>query len=473
MRKNLKRKFAFLIMLIMLFSVSTNQVNKEKITIYATVEEEDHYYSQKGWTYNGKTLTSMCYITSYAMILRNMGKDVNPVDVYIANGCSNYVVHSKIASAYNVNTSETSSINSKSVKEKQEFIKELLKKYPQGIIVGGSYGSGTHYIVAKKVVDDEILFDDPAIGCCVPISKVYKHTWETLDMYRIIKDVSIKPTATIKPTSSAELTVTTKPSTNPAKTTKPTTTVKPTTKPVTTIKPTSTIKPTIKPTITAKPTTKLVETITPIITVKPADTSIPSSAITSNVKNPLNKYKVPTRTIYYKKKNMTGEDVKWVELAFKTLKYSITIDGKYTTKDKNIVKKYQKKKGLPPDGYFGKNTRQKVLSDLEIALTKVNQVTGLSIKKGTTSSSISVASNSSNYQVTANWKKVTDADGYQLVYSSKKDFSEKKSITKTGKSAVIKNLKDGTKYYIKVRAYKIVHNTKVYGTYSSVKTVKL
>lgn len=78
----------------------------------------------------------MCYITSYAMILRNMGKDVNPVDVYIANGCSNYVVHSKIASAYNVSTSETGNINSKSVKEKQTFIKELLEKYPQGVIVG-------------------------------------------------------------------------------------------------------------------------------------------------------------------------------------------------------------------------------------------------------------------------------------------------------------------------------------------------
>ena len=194
--------------------------------------------------------------------------------------------------------------------------------------------------------------------------------------------------------------------------------------------------------------------------------------VVSSVKNPLNKYQVPTRTIYYdKKKNMTGEDVKWVELALKTLKYSISVDGKYTTKDRDIVKKYQKKKGLSPDGYFGKDTRKKVISDLEIALTKVNQVTGLSIKKGSNASSSSLP-NSANYQVTASWKKVTDADGYQLIYSSKKDFSEKKTVTKTGKSTVIKNLKEGTKYYIKVRAYKIVNNTKVYGTYSSVKTVK-
>ena len=98
MRRNMKRKFAFLIMLIMLFSVLVNQTNNGAVTVYAA-QEDEHYYSQKGWSYNGKTLTSLCYITSYAMILKNMGKDVNPVDVYVANGYSNYVVHSKIASA--------------------------------------------------------------------------------------------------------------------------------------------------------------------------------------------------------------------------------------------------------------------------------------------------------------------------------------------------------------------------------------
>lgn len=465
MKKTEKRIWAAFMLFIMIFTTTIYQPNHTITTVYAEEETDDHYYSQKGWNYNGKTLTSMCYITSYAMILRNMGKDVDPVDVYIANGCSNYVVHSKIASAYNVNVSETGDISGKTVKEKQEFVKNLLEKYPQGIIVGGSYGSGTHYIVAKKVVEDEILFDDPAIGCCVPVSNIYKHTWQTLDMYRVIKDVSAKPTTT--PTVD-ESTATVKPTVTPNVSVKPTATVKTTAtpkvtiKPTTTINPTATTKPTIKPVADAKPT------VTPLSTRQPdiSESAVPSSTVAPATKNPLKKYKVPTRTIYYKKKNMTGTDVKWVELAMKTLKYSISVDGKYTQKDKEIVQKYQKKKGLSPDGYFGKDTRKKVISDLEIALTKVSQVKGLSVKKDSTTSVVTTKSNSSTYQVIANWNKVTNADGYQLVYSDKKNFAGKKTITKTGKSTIIKNLKKGTKYYIKVRAYKTVNDTKVYGSYS-------
>lgn len=504
MKKTGKRNWAFFLLLIMIFTITIYQPNHIIETVYAE-EEDDHYYSQKGWTYNGKTLTSMCYITSYAMILRNMGKDVDPVDVYVANGCSNYVVHSKIASAYNVNVSETGDISGKSVKEKQEFVKNLLEKYPQGIIVGGSYGSGTHYIVVKKVVDDEILFDDPAIGCCVSVTDVYKHTWQTLDMYRVIKDVSAKPTVTptatddenittIKPTATPKVSVkpttTVKPKATPKASVKPTTTVKPTATPKASVKPTTTVKPTAEPKVSVKPSTTVKPTATPKNTTKPAvdvkqtatphptkqpdisESAVPSSTIAPSAKNPLKKYKVPTRTIYYKKKNMTGTDVKWVELAMKTLKYSISVDGKYTQKDKEIVQKYQKKKGLSPDGYFGKDTRKKVISDLEIALTKVNQVKGLSVKKATSVSVTTSKSNTSTYQVIANWNKVTNADGYQLVYSDKKNFAGKKTITKSGKSATIKNLKKGTKYYIKVRAYKTVNNTKVYGSYSNIKMVK-
>ena len=117
------------------FSVSNFDDNNK---IYAT--ESSHWYSQKGWTYNGKTLTSLCYITSYAMVLKSLGFDVNPVDVYVANGKTNYCYHSKIASYYGVDaTSEAGSLTSYTKKQKQDFIKGLLEKYPQGVIVGGDY----------------------------------------------------------------------------------------------------------------------------------------------------------------------------------------------------------------------------------------------------------------------------------------------------------------------------------------------
>ena len=71
-------------------------------------------------------------------------------------------------------------------------------------------------------------------------------------------------------------------------------------------------------------------------------------------------------------------------------------------------------------------------------------------------------------------KKVKEADGYQLVYSTKKSFKGSKKVTFTGTKKTIKNLKKGKTYYIKVRAYKIGKDEKkVYGKYSNIKKVLL
>ena len=45
----------------------------------------------------------------------------------------------------------------------------------------------------------------------------------------------------------------------------------------------------------------------------------------------------------------------------------------------------------------------------------------------------------------------------------------KKTIAKT----VTKKLSPGKKYYVKVRAYKTVGKTKLYGSYSSMKSVRV
>lgn len=438
MRKWSKRLFSLLMSIIMVCTAQTVLPDFNKEIAYAA--EESHWYTQKGWTYNGKSLTSMCYITSYAMILRSMGFDVDSVDVYVANGCSNYANHAKIASAYGVDaTSETGSMSSMSTADKQAFIKKLIEKYPQGVIVGGSYGSGTHYIVAKKVENDTIYFDDPAFatesaGCCITISGVYKHTWSTLTVYRVVKnktEATATPaaTATVKPTATPKVTATVKPTATPNATA--------------TVKPTATAEPTATPKVTATP------------------------VATSNV---LGKYKVPTRTIYKKTPVMTGEDVKWVEYALKKLGYSISVDGKYTAKDCTQVKKYQKKKKLSADGYVGKKTREKLISDVEIALTKVDKVAGLKLAKEGISTL--ATSESTTYQAIATWKKLEDVDGYVLVYSKKKNFSKTTKLTTSKNTLNIKKLKKGTKYYVKVRAYKKVNGQKVYGAYSSVKTLK-
>ncbi|MBQ9912646.1 MAG: fibronectin type III domain-containing protein [Clostridia bacterium] len=81
-------------------------------------------------------------------------------------------------------------------------------------------------------------------------------------------------------------------------------------------------------------------------------------------------------------------------------------------------------------------------------------------------------------QLTATWKTVSGATGYEVVYSTSKKFTKKTTKKVTIKKAktkktTIKKLKKGKKYYVKVRAYKTVDKTKIYGAYSAVKNIKV
>lgn len=77
---------------------------------------------------------------------------------------------------------------------------------------------------------------------------------------------------------------------------------------------------------------------------------------------------------------------------------------------------------------------------------------------------------------TVNWKAVTGASGYQVFYTTDKDFDyASKTTVKDAKatSKTIKNLKKGKKYYFKVKAYKVFGGKNVYGSISSTKSVKV
>lgn len=74
-------------------------------------------------------------------------------------------------------------------------------------------------------------------------------------------------------------------------------------------------------------------------------------------------------------------------------------------------------------------------------------------------------------QLTIKWKKNTKASGYQVVYSTNKKFTGKKTVrkAKTTTSYKVKGLKKGKKYYVKVRSYKTVNGKRIYGAYSTAK----
>lgn len=87
---------------------------------------------------------------------------------------------------------------------------------------------------------------------------------------------------------------------------------------------------------------------------------------------------------------------------------------------------------------------------------------------------ISVLKSSKAGQLAVNFGKITGAKGYETAYSTNKKFpasSTKKTVSASA-GAMLKKLKSGKKYYVRVRAYLLDSaGNKVYGSYSTVKSI--
>lgn len=104
--------------------------------------------------------------------------------------------------------------------------------------------------------------------------------------------------------------------------------------------------------------------------------------------------------------------------------------------------------------------------DREVVLNnevKPGKVTALKVKKTAGKKSI-----------TAKWKKVSGAKGYQIQYAlSKKKLKKGKKKNVQGTRVTIKKLKKRGTYYFRVRAYKSVGKGNVYGKWSAIKRIKI
>lgn len=90
--------------------------------------------------------------------------------------------------------------------------------------------------------------------------------------------------------------------------------------------------------------------------------------------------------------------------------------------------------------------------------------------------SITKSSSTKSRTAKLSWKEVNNAEGYQITYSTDKAFKKSKSLTVAKKgvtSATIKNLSRNKKYYFKLRAYRVLSDKKVFGSYSNLKTQKI
>ncbi len=84
--------------------------------------------------------------------------------------------------------------------------------------------------------------------------------------------------------------------------------------------------------------------------------------------------------------------------------------------------------------------------------------------------------NTGSGKVKVKWKWNAYADGYQIAYSQKKNFSSdhtgRKSASVFTESKTVSGLKKGKTYYIRVRAYQKSNGKKYYGSWSNVKKIK-
>lgn len=74
------------------------------------------------------------------------------------------------------------------------------------------------------------------------------------------------------------------------------------------------------------------------------------------------------------------------------------------------------------------------------------------------------------------WKRIKDATGYKIQYSTSKKFKKAKTVTVKGSKktkTTLKKLKKGKKYYVRIRAYKTINGKKYYSIWSKKKSVKI
>ena len=109
----------------------------------------------------------------------------------------------------------------------------------------------------------------------------------------------------------------------------------------------------------------------------------------------------------------------------------------------------------------------KALTNAKAALEKKIVVAKAALKKKIVVAKASARLKAGKKKVTVKIKK-NAVSGYQIKYAANKKFknAKKKNTTKT--TYTIKSLKSKKKYYVKVRAYKVVKGKKIYGSYSKV-----
>ena len=181
----------------------------------------------------------------------------------------------------------------------------------------------------------------------------------------------------------------------------------------------------------------------------------------------------------------TAEDGSGVSASCKiTVGYKITYKlGKGTNNSRNpeyyynekVNLKAASKKGYTFKGWYTDSKYTKKITTIAKSskknLTVYAKWEKVVVKKGTVKKVTAL----SGKKTKVNLQKVPGVDGYEIVYSTDKNFKKNvKKETVTGTSKILSKLTKGQTYYVKVRAYKKDSTgAKVYGSFGSAKKVKI
>lgn len=123
--------------------------------------------------------------------------------------------------------------------------------------------------------------------------------------------------------------------------------------------------------------------------------------------------------------------------------------------------------------------------ELPKVTTKPTQQNDITSTTTTTSSHTSVkkkkvkvtsTKNNSSRAITVKWEKISGVTGYQVQFSTKKNFKKitaSKYLSSSKSSMRCSGLKKKKTYYVRVRAYIISNGSKMYGSWSAKKKVKI
>ncbi len=145
----------------------------------------------------------------------------------------------------------------------------------------------------------------------------------------------------------------------------------------------------------------------------------------------------------------------------------------YNVTTNTITLKNPTRKGYTFNGWYSQSTYKTKVTQIAKGSTGNKTLYAKWTKVSVAKAKTPTLTNVKGKKLKITYKATTGAKGYQIQYSTKKNFSKATSKNLTGKSTTYTLIK-GKTYHVRVRAYKLDSTgSKVYGKWSTVKSKKI